>query len=142
MTWLRALTGRLRPPVDKDDLGHRGEKAAARFLRRRGYRIIARGYQSGVGEIDLVAEQGGTVVFVEVKTRHADQPGSPVEAVDEEKQRRLSRAAVAFLKRYGLLEYPARFDVVAVTWHNDRQRPVIEHFPDAFDAAGEGGLYS
>lgn len=127
--WLR----RLVPPVP---LGRRGEAAAARFLKRQGYKILARADRSAAGELDLVALDGRTIVFVEVKTRRSQQSGHPGEAVDLPKQRRLTRAAEVFLKRHGLLEYPARFDVVAVTWSDDRGRPAIEHIRCAFEAVG------
>ena len=123
-------------------LGQRGEAAAARYLRRLGYKILARGERKGPGELDLVAVDGRTIVFVEVKTRRSSEQGHPVEAVDTGKQRRLTRLAVTFLKRRHLLEYPARFDVVAVTWPGDERRPRIEHFPNAFEAVGRWEFYS
>ena len=126
----------------KKTLGQRGEAAAARFLRRRGYKILARSDHFGPGELDLVALDGQTIVFVEVKTRERADIGHPAEAVDSAKQRRLTRLAVTFLKRYGLLDRPARFDVIAVTWPAGRRRPVIEHFRHAFEAVGHGELYS
>ena len=126
----------------RKSLGNRGERAAARYLRRKGYKIVARGSRLRPGELDLVAVDGRTVVFVEVKTRRSDQYGNPAEAVDLHKQRRLTRLAVTYLKRHGLLEYPARFDVVAITWPEDRRRPIIEHFENAFEAVGDGEYYS
>src|SRR5450755_4118324 len=111
-------------------LGDAGERAAARFLRRKGFRIITRGYRTQLGEIDLIARDGTTVVFIEVKTRRA---GAPAEAVTLEKQRRLTRAALHFLKRYRLLEHSARFDVVAIVWADDKGNPTIDHFIGAFD---------
>jgi putative endonuclease len=124
-------------------LGQRGESAAARYLKRRGYRILAQGDRSRWGEIDLIAvDKKRTIVFVEVKTRQSADAGHPSEAVDDGKQGRLTRLAVTYLKRHGLLEYPARFDVIAVTWPPGQRRPQIEHFPNAFDVVGKGGLYS
>ena len=123
-------------------LGRRGEEAAERYLRRRGYKVLARGKRLRPGELDLVMLDGRTIVFVEVKTRQSQEAGHPAEAVDATKQRRLTRLAVTFLKRHGLLEYPARFDVVAVTWPGGRGRPQIEHFPNAFDAVGQWEFYS
>jgi putative endonuclease len=123
-------------------LGQRGEEAAARFLRRLGYKILARGRRLRPGELDLVALDGRTIVFVEVKTRTSQDAGHPSEAVDPEKQRRLTRLAVTFLKRHGLLNYPARFDVVAVTWPSSGGKPAIEHFKNAFDAVGQWEFYS
>ncbi len=129
--------GRTRQP-----LGRRGEAAAARYLKRLGYQILARGDQTESGELDLVARDRDTIVFVEVKTRESQDAGHPAEAVDMAKQRRLTRLAVTFLKRYGLLESPARFDVIAVTWPEGQRRPTIEHFPNAFEAVGRGEFYS
>lgn len=114
-------------------LGQRGEALAARFLRRQGFRIVGRGVRTGLGELDLVAVDGRTVVFVEVKTRQTGQQGHPAEAVDLSKQRRLTLLATAYLQRHGLLNHHARFDVVAVTWPDGR-RPRIEHIRNAFDA--------
>ncbi len=129
VAWLRRRS--LKP------LGARGEEVAARYLKRLGYRIVARGSRSGSGEIDLVAVDGRTVVFIEVKTRESAETGHPAEAVDAVKQRRLSQAAMAFLQHHGLMECPARFDVVAVTWPSDQRQPRIEHFRNAFDAFGQ-----
>jgi putative endonuclease len=123
-------------------LGQRGEAAAARYVRRRGYKILARSDRFGPGEIDLVALDRDRIVFIEVKTRQSQEMGHPAEAVDEQKQRRLARLAVTFLKRHGLLECPARFDVIAVTWPDGKRRPVIEHMPNAFDSAGKWEFYS
>jgi putative endonuclease len=106
------LLGWLRPART---LGQRGEAAAARFLRGRGYRIVARTDRGRLGEIDLVAIDGRTVVFVEVKTRRSHEAGHPADAVDAKKQQRLTRLALTYLKRHDLLECAARFDVVAVT---------------------------
>jgi putative endonuclease len=132
---------RLSPPKT---LGQRGEAAAARFLRRRGYKILARGDRRGPGELDLVvlARDRKTIVFVEVKTRRSDEAGHPLEAVDQLKQRRLTLLAVTFLKRHRLLQLPARFDVVAVTWPAGKWFARIEHVPNAFDAVVNWELYS
>jgi putative endonuclease len=133
----------LRRRFPRKPLGQRGEQAAARYLRRLGYHIVARGDRHGPGELDLVAVDGRTVVFVEVKTRADAQHGHPSDAVDAAKQRRLTRLAESFLKRHGLLEHPARFDVVAVVWPEERRRPTsIEHFKNAFEAMGESGFHS
>ncbi len=141
--WLRkTLSDRLRRLFPEKSLGQRGEAAAAQHLRREGYEILARGGRLKPGELDLVALDGQTIVFVEVKTRQSAEAGHPTEAVDAAKQRRLTRLAVTFLKRHGLLESPARFDVVAVTWPEGRRRPDIKHFKNAFEAVGRGEFYS
>lgn len=128
------------PPLP---LGARGERHAARLLRRKGYVVVAGGSRSRFGEIDLIAVQGGrTVVFVEVKTRRSGRAGSPASAVTPEKQRRISRAALAFLKSHGLLEHPARFDVVALVWPADARRPTsVAHIENAFEPPGRGGYF-
>jgi len=140
--WLRSQLQRLERfwPQGKS-LGQRGEAAAARFLKKKGYILVARSDRMRLGEIDLVAVDGRTVVFVEVKTRRSHETGHPAEAVDEDKQRRLTRLALTYLKRHNLLEYPARFDVVAVTWADDRREPAIEHFENAFEAVGRWQLF-
>jgi putative endonuclease len=123
-------------------LGRRGEDAAARFLKKLGYVIVARGHRDNIGEIDLIVVDGRTVVFVEVKTRTSHDAGHPADAVDEKKQQRLTRLALAYLKRHDLLECAARFDVVAVTWPDEKGRPVIEHFENAFQPQGFKGMFS
>lgn len=123
-------------------LGQRGESLAARHLRRLGYKIVARGSRGALGEIDLVAVDGRTVVFVEVKTRRSQDAGHPADAVDDQKQRRLTRLAVGYLRRHGLLEYPVRFDVIAITWPDGRGKPIIEHIKQAFNAVGYEGMFS
>jgi putative endonuclease len=139
---LRRLLGWWQRRRSPHSLGERGEDAAARFLRRRGYKIVSRSDRGRLGEIDLVAVDRRTVVFVEVKTRRSHEAGHPADAVDEDKQRRLTRLALAYLKRHDLLENPARFDVVAVTWPADDSPPRIDHFPHAFEAAGRWQLFS
>lgn len=136
------LFGWFRRRFPKKTLGQRGEAAAAKHLRRLGYKIVARGDRFGPGELDLVAVDRRTVVFVEVKTLRSSDLGHPADAVTAAKQRRLTRLAVTFLKRHRLLDYPARFDVVAVTWPDDCRRPKIEHIKNAFEAVGQGEFYS
>src|SRR4051812_49886005 len=116
----------------KKSLGERGEDAAANFLKRQGFRILARGVDSRLGELDIIAVDGRTIVFVEVKTRSSNDAGHPTEAIDQFKRRRMTQAALGYLKANRLLEYSARFDVVAITWPADTRRPNIEHFKNAF----------
>lgn len=142
LRFFQALSQRLcvwRQPLS---LGQRGEREAARYLRRLGYTIVARGQRDQLGEIDLIAVEGRTIVFVEVKTRTGDVAGHPADAVDHRKQQRLTRLATAYLKRHDLLDCKTRFDVIAVTWPGGKKRPVLEHFKDAFEAIGPAGMYS
>src|SRR6185369_17988871 len=97
------------------------------------YYILARSLDSPLGELDIVAVDGRTVVFVEVKTRRSDDAGRPEEAVDQLKQHRMTQAALAYLKSKRLLGYASRFDVIAVTWPDGAKRPTIEHFKNAFE---------
>lgn len=128
------LTRWLRPWLEQPSLGEQGERLAARYLKRQGYQIVGRHQRTKYGELDLVAVDGRTVVFVEVKTRRSQETGHPAEAVDARKQAQLTRLARAYLKRHGLLNHAARFDVVAITWPEDAQ-PTIEHFKNAFESA-------
>ncbi|HEV3004206.1 MAG TPA: YraN family protein [Pirellulales bacterium] len=137
-TSIREEIARRRQPKP---LGPRGEAVAARFLKRLGYKIVARGARGQLGELDLVAVDGRTIVFVEVKTRESHDGGHPAEAVNADKQRRLTRLALGFLKRHDLLECAARFDVVAITWPASRRRPLVEHVRNAFEATGADGMF-
>jgi len=123
-------------------LGQRGEDAATRFLKRQGYRILDRGLDSRLGELDIIAVDGRTVVFVEVKTRRSGDAGHPAEAIDPRKEQRMTQSALGYLKSKRLLDYSARFDVVAITWPENTRRPVIEHYKDAFSPVGFGQFFS
>ncbi|MBW3541984.1 MAG: YraN family protein [Planctomycetes bacterium] len=123
-------------------LGDRGERAAARFLRRQGLKILARQCSSRLGEIDVIARDGDCVVFVEVKTRRSSAAGDPVEAVTFGKQKQLTRVALSWLKSRGLLEHRARFDIVAVLWPEGARKPEIRHYRNAFEPIGVEGMFS
>lgn len=123
-------------------LGDRGERAAARYLRQQGWKILARQQSGPLGEIDLIARDGDAIVFVEVKTRTSDAAGEPVEAVTPHKQKQLTRVALAWLKQRRLLECRARFDVIAILWAEGSRQPEIKHYRNAFEAVGVEGMYS
>src|ERR1700688_3631414 len=106
-------------PTAQDALGDRGENRAARFLRNLGYKIIMRNFRCELGEIDIVARDGKTLVFVEVKTRTYDEP-APEDQVHNAKQHQLTKVARMYLARYGIPQPPARFDVVAIVWPEGR----------------------
>ena len=114
--------------------GNFGEDLACRELETRGYEILARRYRRRGGEIDIIARDGRTTVFIEVKAREGRDFGEPVEAVTPWKRRRISRIALEYLARHHLDESPCRFDVVAV--HLESDRPVVSVYQNAFDAAG------
>ena len=112
-------------------LGERGERAAERWLRRRGWTILARRWRSGRRDLDLVAAQGELVAFVEVKARRTDGFGGPVGAVGWRKQRELSRSALAWIDRHGRAGEHYRFDVVGVILSGERVR--VRHVEHAFE---------
>jgi putative endonuclease len=109
-------------PDERQLLGAEGERAAEKFLRRQRYTIVARNYRCPSGEVDLVALDRSTVVFIEVKTRTQAGFGSPLEAVDRRKQRQIQRAAQHYLTTNRLHDRDARFDVVGVWWEDGEVR--------------------
>ncbi len=108
-------------------LGPLGEELAARFLKRKGYKILERNYRCPFGEVDIVALHRGTLVFVEVKTRKSLAFGHPAEAVDLRKQRRLQRIASCYLGQRRLGDIPVRFDVVALSLGENREFDLIQN---------------
>lgn len=114
-------------------LGKAGEDLACEELRRRGYAILDRRYRTRSGELDIVARDGLTLVFVEVKTRASQRFGSPVEAVTPAKCRQVAAMAADYLARRRPAARACRFDVVAITF-GPGGRPDIQVIPNAFDA--------
>ena len=118
-------------------VGEYGERLAARFLRDRGFRLVLSNFKVSVGrnrlgasvtgEIDLIALDGDTVCFVEVKTRSSDEFASPLAAVDSRKQRQITRTARVYRKIFNLRGVKFRYDVVSIVLH-DEQKPSIEIF--------------
>lgn len=117
-------------------LGQRGEKEAERHLLKQGWIVVDRGFSARGGEIDLIAIDQSTVVFVEVKTRSSDRKGHPTEAVTLNKQQHITRTAYSYLSKNQLVDCSFRFDVIAIIWPDTNQAPSIEHFQNAFEAAG------
>jgi putative endonuclease len=122
--------------------GTRSERAAARFLRRLGYRILARNYSCIHGELDLIALDGRCIVFVEVRSTGSDDVDRPAASVDVAKQRRLTRLALYYLQEYHLLDCAARFDVLALSWPPAQREPRIVHYRQAFEATGRFQMYN
>jgi putative endonuclease len=112
-------------------LGRLGEEVAERFLRKKGYKLVARNYRCAAGEVDLIVLDRRVIVFVEVKTRSGDRFGTPFEAVEVRKQRKMMRAAQFFLTEKGLHQRDARFDVVGISWPSGK--PTVEHIENAFE---------
>ena len=111
----------------KKILGQSGEDRAATFLAKKGYRVLERNYRTRNGEIDLIALHEGTVVFVEVKTRTSDRFGAPELAVTPQKQGRMIKAALAYIKYKKLHQVPCRFDVVAISAATDIEIGIIQN---------------
>ena len=122
---------RLRSGNPAHAWGKRGEDLAHRYLQSQGHVVVARNYRTrgGTAEIDLVTEDAGTLVFVEVKTRGTDRFGAPEEAVDTEKRRRIVRGASHYLVHTDQNGEHVRFDIVTVLF-GERER--VEHIRDAF----------
>jgi putative endonuclease len=119
----------------RQTLGKLGEDLACRELQRRGYAIVARRFRVRSGELDIVARDGGTLVFVEVKARAGRRFGEAAEAVTKVKQLRLARLASEYLMRQHLPECACRFDVVAIHFDEmDDRAPDIQVIQNAFDA--------
>ena len=117
----------------RQKFGQQGEALAVRRLKKEGYKIIETNYRTRAGEIDIIAKDKETIVFVEVKTRKSVQFGSPKWAVTPKKQKKISMVALYYLKAANLDTAKARFDVVAVI--SNRDKPQIEIIKNAFELA-------
>jgi putative endonuclease len=127
--------------AERQETGRWGEAQAERFLKRKRYRILGRRVRMGRrDEIDLVARDGGALVFVEVKTRQDESFGRPMSAVDKRKRHALCRAAVRYLKEAGWPDVCFRFDVVEVIRDSEGRVPVIRHVENAFALEGRYSL--
>jgi len=111
-------------------LGERGEAIAVRFLKKHGYKIIRKNYRTPIGEIDIIAMDGNTLVFIEVKARESIRYGLPFESVNNKKRQKISKVARLYLKRFRDVPH-CRFDVVSINY--DDGRAVVDLIKDAFD---------
>lgn len=117
--------------VDTSEIGREGEALAIAYLQKNGYRIVEKNYRCRFGEIDIVALDRKTVCFIEVKTRSTDQYDRPEVAVHKQKQHKLSRVALWFLREKRLNNVRARFDVLAIRKRGKLNE--IQHFKNAFE---------
>jgi len=113
--------------------GESSENLAVWYLKQNGYKIIEQNYRNRMGEIDIIAREKKSIVFVEVKSRRSIRYGSPKWAVTPKKQRKISMVALYYLKSTKQIDTKARFDVVAIT--SNRDEPQIEIIKNAFDLA-------
>ena len=116
-----------------NEFGELGERIAARYLEKSGWKILARRYRSGRRDIDLIAQQNELIAFVEVKARATDDFGDPVEAVNQRKQKEITKSAQQWIDRHGRAGESYRFDVLGVLLKE--RRVFIRHVPGAFKAA-------
>jgi putative endonuclease len=123
--------------------GRRSERAAARFLRRLGYRLLAANVADTLGELDLIALDGETLVVVEVRSTASDDLVRVAASVDIEKQRRITEATLRFLARRRLLgRLTVRFDVLVLSWPPAAREPLVRHIPHAFEAVGRYQMFN
>ncbi len=135
------LTNRKKLPAT--NTGQAGEDLAEAYLRKLGYRIVASRHRTPRHEIDLIAIDQKTIVFVEVKTWSRAGDGGPSDRVEADKQTRLTKAALEYLKSKRLLEHPARFDVIEVLLTSkDSDNPTVRHFINAFEAVGRYQMFA
>ncbi|MGQ9693494.1 MAG: YraN family protein [Thermodesulfobacteriota bacterium] len=120
---------------ERISLGKIGEELAVAHLKKMKYKILERNYKCPLGEMDLVARDKNTLVFIEVKTRKTKDFGGPAAAVDLHKQRQLSKVALHYLNQKKLNNIPARFDVVAIELIGST--PQVEVIPNAFELCYE-----
>ena len=120
-------------PNKKQQFGKKGESLAARHLKRSGYRIIEKNFRTKQGEIDIIAKDKDTIVFVEVKSRKNDRFGNPKWAITPRKQRKISMVALEYLKATQQINVKARFDVVSINRAQESRR--IELIKNAFELA-------
>lgn len=123
-----------RDTAARKRLGDAGERLAATWLEARGYRILAYQWRCPYGELDLVAEQGDEIVFVEVKTRRGDAMGAPEEAVTSSKRAKLIAAALTYLAEHGQEQRAYRIDVLAVDLAPAGRFLGVRHFAGAIEA--------
>jgi len=112
-------------------LGIKGENLAVLLLKEKGYRIIARNYKTCIGEIDIIAQDGNTIVFIEVKTRADELFGQPFEAVNKKKRHKMKNVALLYMKKYER-NSPVRFDVISIFYRANGKKE-IDHIMDAFE---------
>jgi putative endonuclease len=129
--WFRRSEG---PDIDgRCRTGESGEALAMKFLKKNGYKIIERNYRCKLGEIDIIAQDGNVLAFIEVKARRTGEFGGPKWAVTPKKQRKISMVALQYLKKTKQMEERARFDVVAIRLLPDH--PDVEIIKNAFELA-------
>ena len=121
----------MRTGQGRRDLGQQGEREAEKFLSAQRYAIVAKNYRSPFGEVDLIALDRHTLVFVEVRTHSGAAFGDPLASVNTRKQRQIARTALHYLSRHQLQDREARFDVIGIRWEGENAH--LTHVKGAFD---------
>lgn len=129
----RACSGRAPMVNRRQRFGRRSEDVAVKHLKKKGYKIVERNYRTRLGEIDIIAREGRSLAFIEVKARHSTSFGNPKWALTPKKQMKISMVALEYLKRTGQSSAKARFDVVTIL--ADRPQPQVEIIKNAFELA-------
>ncbi len=114
----------------KTGLGKQGEELAISYLKSKGFKILEKNQRNRFGEIDIIAKDHGTLVFIEVKTRTSEAFGNPIQGINEKKQERLRHLAMRYMADKGLIEQEVRFDVLGIL--QTKKETKIEHIPNAF----------
>ncbi len=122
--------GEIRLLNFKKRIGNKGESIAEEYLKQKGYKIIQRNYRCRFGEIDIIAKDGNTVVFTEVRTKQNNNFGSPQESITPAKIEKISKASLSFIQEKKMAGFSYRFDLIAITFSQGRQN--IEHIENAF----------
>lgn len=120
----------MKPGTYRKRIGKKGEDQAVHYLKQKGYRILERNFRAERGEIDIIALDQDTLVFVEVKTKRHDHFGEPETWVNLKKQAQIGKIAQAYLQQRGIVDMDCRFDVIGVVFEN--QSSEIRHIQDAF----------
>jgi len=118
----------------KKRVGNKGESIAEDYLKRKGYEIIHRNYRCRLGEIDIIAKDDDTIVFIEVRTKQNRNYGTPQDSVTPMKMDKISKTALSFIQGKNLTGFSYRFDFIAVTY--SQGKPNIEHIENAFVPSG------
>lgn len=115
----------------RKELGKNGERIAQEYLKKRGYKILERNYRTKYGEIDIIAQQDSSIVFVEVRTKQSPNFGPPQLSITKSKRNQIMRTALAYINESMISDQPCRFDVIAITL--DSSGTKIEHIENAFE---------
>jgi putative endonuclease len=123
--------------MDNINLGKYGEDLACKYLKTKGYKIKERNFRTFLGEIDIISEYKGNIVFVEVKTRSSNKFGYPEEAINYSKQQKIIKNALCYLAKYNLWKNNCCFDVILISISNYKEIKRIKHIRNAFYINGK-----